>query len=82
MRLSWNEIRARAANFAREWTGAAYEKGETQSFYNDFFEIFGVRRRTVARYEEHVRRLDDTSGFIDPDHMTSGQLRMLRISSS
>ena len=65
MRLSWNEIRARAADFAREWADAAYEKGETQSFYNEFFEIFGVRRRTVARYEEHVRRLDDTSGFID-----------------
>ena len=65
MRLSWNEIRARAADFAREWADAAYEKGETQSFYNEFFEIFGVRRRTVARYEEHVRRLDSTSGFID-----------------
>ena len=65
MRLSWNEIRARAASFAREWAGETYEKGETQSFYNEFFEIFGVRRRTVARYEEHVRRLDDTSGFID-----------------
>ena len=45
--------------------GRRYEKGETQSFYNEFFEIFGVRRRTVARYEEHVRRLDETSGFID-----------------
>ena len=65
MRLSWNEIRARAASFAREWAGAGYEKGETQSFYNDFFDIFGVRRSTVARYEEHVRRLDDTSGYID-----------------
>ena len=65
MRLSWNEIRARAADFAREWAGAAYEKGETQSFYNAFFEIFGVQRRSVARYEEHVQRLDNTSGFID-----------------
>ena len=65
MRLSWNEIRPRAAAFAREWADAAYEKGETQSFYNDFFEIFGVRRRTVARYEERVTRLDNTSGFID-----------------
>ena len=65
MRLSWNEIRARAARFASEWAGESREKGETQSFYNEFFEIFGVRRRTVARYEEHVRRLDDTSGFID-----------------
>ena len=65
MRLSWNEVRARAAAFAREWRDAAYEKGETQSFYNEFFEVFGVRRRTVARYEEHVARLDDRSGFID-----------------
>ena len=61
MRLSWNEIRTRACQI-RPTNGrdAAYEKGETQSFYNDFFEIFGVRRRTVARYEEHVRRLDNT----------------------
>ena len=29
MRLSWNEIRARAARFADEWRDAAYEKGET-----------------------------------------------------
>ena len=65
MRLSWNEIRARAAQFARDWADAAYEKGETQSFYNDFFQIFGKLRRDVARYEVHVKRLDNTSGFID-----------------
>ena len=65
MRLSWNEVRARAAAFAEEWRDATYEKGETQSFYNDFFEIFGVKRRTVARYEEHVKRLDNTHGYID-----------------
>ena len=65
MRLSWNEVRARAAGFARKWAGAAYEKGETQSFYNDFFEVFGVQRRSVARYEAHIRKLDNRSGFID-----------------
>ena len=65
MRLSWNEIRARAASFARKWAHAGYEKGETQSFYNDFFHVFGVRRESVARYEERVKKLDDTSGFID-----------------
>ena len=65
MRLSWNEIRARAARFAAEWADATYERGEAQSFYNEFFAIFGVRRRTVARYEEHVRRLDHSHGFID-----------------
>ena len=65
MRLSWNEIRSRAAQFAAEWANATYERGEAQSFYNEFFEIFDVRRRTVARYEEHVRRLDNSHGFID-----------------
>ena len=65
MRLSWNEIRIRAAQFAQDWKDAGYEKGETQSFYNDFFDIFDVKRRTVARYEEHVQRLDNSRGFID-----------------
>lgn len=65
MRLSFNEIRARAASFARTYADATYEKGETQTFYNDFFAIFGVERRSVARYEEHVRKLNNKSGFID-----------------
>lgn len=63
--VSWNEIRVRAATFAKEWKDAKYEKGETQSFYNDFFEVFDIKRRSVARYEEHVTKLDNTSGFID-----------------
>ncbi len=65
MRLSWNEVRIRAAAFAEDWKDAAYEKGETQSFYNEFFEVFGKRRREVARYEQHVSKLDNRSGFID-----------------
>ena len=66
MRLSWNEVRARAARFADEWKHAAYEKGETQSFYNEFFKIFGVQPRRVGAFFEHaVRKLDDRLGFID-----------------
>jgi hypothetical protein len=65
MRLSWNEIRARAARFAEEWAGAGYEKGETQSFYNEFFEVFGVKRRKVASFEEPVKLLAEKRGFID-----------------
>ena len=65
MRLSWNEVRVRAAAFADDWRDAAYEKGETQSFYNAFFRVFGVQRRSVARYEAHVAKLDNRSGFID-----------------
>lgn len=65
MPLGWNDIRARAARFAEEWKDAHYEKGETHSFYNDFFDVFGRRRRDVAVYEEKVRKLNDTQGFID-----------------
>jgi hypothetical protein len=65
MRLSPNELRNRAAEFARKHANDTYEKGETQTFYNEFFNIFGVERRQVARYEEHVRKLNNKSGFID-----------------
>ena len=65
MHLSWNEIRVRAASFVQEWWNTVRERSETQSFYNDFFEIFGVKRRTVACYEQHVKKLDNRSGFID-----------------
>ncbi len=65
MRLSWNEIRARAAAFADEWKAASYERGQTQSFYNEFFEVFGVKARRVATFEEPVKKLGDKRGFID-----------------
>ncbi|MCH8239721.1 MAG: class I SAM-dependent DNA methyltransferase, partial [Proteobacteria bacterium] len=65
MRLSWNEIRVRAAEFSREWADAHYERGETQTFYNEFFEIFGVKRRKVASFKEPVKKLGDKQGFID-----------------
>jgi hypothetical protein len=65
MQLSWNEIRARAAAFSQEWADAKYERGETQSFYNDFFEVFGIRRRRVATFEAPVKKLGEKQGFID-----------------
>jgi len=65
MRLSWNEIRARAAAFAKEWADDGYEKGQTQLFYRDFFEVFGVPVKRVASFEEPVKNLGDKRGFID-----------------
>ena len=55
----------RAADFAKGWQDATYGRGETQSFYNAFFRIFGVQRRSVTCYEAHVTKLDNHSGFID-----------------
>jgi len=64
-RLSWNEIRVRAQAFADEWKDARYERGETHSFYDQFFDIFGISRKRVASYEEPVKKLGDKQGFID-----------------
>jgi hypothetical protein len=61
MRLSWNEIRVRAARFAEEWKDAHYERGEAQTFYNEFFEVFGVTRRRVRiplKKSPHIRHAD------------------------
>lgn len=65
MRLSWNTIRANAATFARDWAEARYERGDTQTFYNEFFEVFGIQRRKVATFEEPVKKLGEKQGFID-----------------
>ncbi|MEX2182107.1 MAG: DNA methyltransferase [Gemmatimonadaceae bacterium] len=65
MRLSWNEIRVRAAEFAKNWAGHGYEKGQTQLFYRDFFDVFGMPVRRVAAFEEPVKRLGEKQGFID-----------------
>ena len=37
MILSWNEITTRAKRFSNTYKDAGYERGERQSFYNDFF---------------------------------------------
>ena len=66
MRLSWSDIRARAAAFSEKHREARYEKGETQTFYNDFFDVFGIDRRRVATFEHRVKNLPaGKQGFID-----------------
>ncbi len=65
MPLSWNEIRQRAIRFSREWADASRERGEAQTFWNEFFDVFGLRRRTVAGFEEPVRNLKGDYEFID-----------------
>jgi hypothetical protein len=65
MRLDWNDIKARAAKFAEDWNGAQYERGETQTFYYEFFELFGVTRRRVASFEHGVNLPDKRRGYLD-----------------
>ena len=65
MPLSWNEIRSNAIAFAREWAAETREEAEAKSFWDAFFAVFGVKRRAVASFEEPVKKLAGTWGFID-----------------
>jgi len=65
MALGWSEIRSRAVTFAYEWKNANYEKGESQTFWNEFFAVFGIDRKRVAVFEKRVSKLGEKSGFVD-----------------
>lgn len=65
MALSWNEIKDRALKFSNEWAEETKERAEKDSFWNDFFNIFGISRRRVASFEEPVKKLGGSQGFID-----------------
>lgn len=65
MRLGWDEIKRRAKRFSDEWHDAKYEKQHTHSFYNAFFEIFGIKTKQVVIYEQRVELLNEAHGYID-----------------
>lgn len=65
MPLSWNEIKDRALNFSHEWADEASEDAEAKSFWDSFFNVFGVSRRRVGTFEQKVKKLDGRDGFID-----------------
>lgn len=66
MPLSLNEIRERARAFAKEWADESSERAEAQSFWNDFFSVFGVNRRRVAVFEQKAARFSGSRhGRID-----------------
>jgi len=65
MTLSWNEIKTRAIKFSKEWETETKEHAEAKSFWDDFFNVFGIGRRRIASFEEPVKKLGNRQGFID-----------------
>jgi len=55
MPLSWNEIKSNALAFTKRWEDEESERAEAQSFWNEFFAIFGIDRRRVAIFEKQVK---------------------------
>lgn len=61
-----SEIRRRAGQFAKSWQDATSEQADKQSFWDEFFGIFGVRRRQIAAYEAIATRASTgRHGWID-----------------
>ena len=63
--LSWSEVRERAIRFSRTWSDATSERADKQTFYNEFFDVFGIRRASVASFEANVRNLHGNTSAID-----------------
>lgn len=63
--ISQNEIRSRALAFAKEWDRECNEDAEAKSFWDGFFDVFGVSRRRVASFEHRVKKQDGADGYID-----------------
>lgn len=65
MPLSWNEIKDRALAFSKEWADEKSEDAEAKSFWDSFFNVFGITRRRVASFEEPVKKGNSSQGYID-----------------
>ena len=65
MPLSWNEIRSNAIAFSKEFATDSRENAEAKTFWDEFFKVFGLKRRTIASFEEPVKNLKGQYGFID-----------------
>lgn len=63
--LSWNEIKSRALAFSKHWADAGNEDSEAKPFLIDFFEIFGITNKRIARFEHAVKKFGGKQGFVD-----------------
>jgi len=63
--LTIAEIRGRAHAFVKEWQGETRERAESQTFWNEWFDIFGIRRRRLVAFEYHVTKLNGRPGSVD-----------------
>jgi N-6 DNA Methylase len=80
--LSIAEIKANAHHFVKTWETENSERKEAQSFWNDFFTLFGLNRRKVGGiFERSAQRLTKNDGRIDlfwpgmllAEHKSAGQ---------
>lgn len=82
MTLSLNEIRSRALEFSNNWKDETSERAEAQTFWNEFFEVFGLNRRRLASFEESAKRINGNGigridlfwkGMLIAEHKSAGK---------
>ena len=71
--LQKSSIRQRAARFSERWSGTTSESAEKQTFWNEFFEVFGVDRKIVGQFERHAKRVS-TGGSGSMDLLMPGEM--------
>ncbi|MCK5904312.1 MAG: class I SAM-dependent DNA methyltransferase, partial [Gammaproteobacteria bacterium] len=51
--------------FIKKWKDESREEAEAKSFWDDFFQAFGIVRKEIAAFEYSVTRDDNSKGYID-----------------
>lgn len=65
MAVNWRDVQDKAIEFVAEYKGASKEDQEAKAFWVRFFDIFGVRERSVGLFEKRVKLLKGGDGKID-----------------
>ncbi len=63
--LSLNEIKHLSIKFSNDWVAASREDADAKTFWDEFFGVFGVRRRDLASFEAPVKNLSGDHNYID-----------------
>jgi hypothetical protein len=63
--ITQKEIIENAVRFSKEWKDAERENSDKQTFWNEFFQIFGIERKKVAKFEETVKKYGGNSEYVD-----------------
>jgi type II restriction/modification system DNA methylase subunit YeeA len=66
MEIITQTMRESAEKFILNWRGISSERAESQTFINEFFEIFGLYRKDYAQFEKPIRKKNEQgTGFAD-----------------
>ena len=66
MQIITSQMRENAENFVIRWRGTERERAESQTFINEFFEIFSLYRKDYAQFEKPIRKKNEHgTGFAD-----------------